>query len=165
MAVGFPSGLHSQKCLDHAENLASALVKLSVQDANVQKRAWPVLISANANAAIDSFIMYITTVSSFRQLKWNSYTSFLYCTTKKLYGMSVFCIATHSYNIYLLLWWNTNRTIWFNTQLISLSGLCCKQTHKMCSLVTTHIYVIYDNEQNLEDHRDKIFTEILAFTI
>ena len=39
MAVGFPSGLCPQKCLDHAENLSGALVKLSVQDANVQKRA------------------------------------------------------------------------------------------------------------------------------
>ena len=165
MAVWFLSRLHSQKCLDHAENLSSALVKLSVQDANVQKRAWPALISANANTANDSFVMYITTVSSFHQLKWNSYTVSLYCTTEKLYDKSVSCIATHSYNIYLLLWWNRDRTIWFNTQLIGLSGLCCKQTHKMCSLVTTHIYVIYDNEHNLEDHREKIFTEILPFTI
>ena len=60
---------------------------------------------------------------------------------------------------------STDRTIWFNTQLIGLSGLCCKQTHKMCSLVTTHLYVIYDSEHNLEDHRDKIFTEFLMFTI
>ena len=64
MAVGFPSGLHSQKCLDHAENLSSALIKLSLEDANVQRRACPALISANANAANDSFVMYITTVSS-----------------------------------------------------------------------------------------------------
>ena len=55
MAVGFPSGLHSQKCQDHAENLSSALVKLGVQDANVQRRPCPALISAKANAANDSF--------------------------------------------------------------------------------------------------------------
>ena len=61
-------------------------------------------------------------------------------------------IATHSYDIYLLLWWNRDRTIWFNTQPISLTGLCCKQTHKMRSLVTTHIWnvYLYDNEHNLE---------------
>ena len=57
MAFGFPSGLHSQKCLDHAENLSSALIKLSVQDANVQRRVCPALISANANAANDSVVM------------------------------------------------------------------------------------------------------------
>ena len=85
MAVGFPSGLHSQKCLDHAENLSNALVKLNVQDANVQRRACPALISANANAANDSFVTYITRVSSFRLLKWNSYSVSLYCTTEKLY--------------------------------------------------------------------------------
>ena len=83
MAVGFPSGLHSRKCLDQAENLSSALVKLSVQDASVQRRACPALISANANAANDSFVMYITTVSSFRQCKWYSYSVSLYCTAEK----------------------------------------------------------------------------------
>ena len=82
MAVGFPSGLHSWKCLDHAENLSSALVKLSA-DASVQRRACPALISANANAANDSFVMYITTVSSFRQCKWYSYSVSLYCTAEK----------------------------------------------------------------------------------
>ena len=59
MAVGLPSGLHSRKCLDHAKNLSSALVKLSV---NVQRRACLALISANATAANDSFVMYINSV-------------------------------------------------------------------------------------------------------
>ena len=64
MAVGLPSGLHSRKCLDHAKNLSSALVKLSVQDVNVQRRACLALISANANATAenDSFVMYINSV-------------------------------------------------------------------------------------------------------
>ena len=56
MAVGFPSGLHSQKYLDRAKNLSSALVKLGVQDANVQRQTCPALISAIANAANDSFV-------------------------------------------------------------------------------------------------------------
>ena len=77
----------------------------------------------------------------FPTVETNSYTVSLYCITEKLNDMSVSCIATHSYNIFFL-WWNRDRAIWFNTQLIGLSGLCCKQTHKMCSLVTTHIYVI-----------------------
>ena len=76
--------------------------------------------------------MYITTVSSFRQLKWDSYSVSLYCSTEKLYDMSISCIATHSYNIYSLLWWNTDRTIWFNTQLISFSSLCWLLTVHHC---------------------------------
>ena len=63
MAVGLPSGLHSQKCLDHAKNLSSALVKLSVQDVNVQRRACLALISANANATAEN-LMYINSVQS-----------------------------------------------------------------------------------------------------
>jgi len=42
-----------------------SLVKLNVQGVNVQRRACPALISANANVANDYFVMYITTVSSF----------------------------------------------------------------------------------------------------
>ena len=123
MAVGFLSGLHSQKCRDHAENLSSALVKLNVQDVNVQRRACPALISANANVANDYFVMYITTVSSFRLLKWNRYSVSLYCTTEKLYDTSVSCIPTKKYRSYYLIQYTTD-------------------THKMCSLVTTHIYVM-----------------------
>ena len=61
----------------------------------------------------------------------------------RVIGSCSLIIATHSYNIYLLLWWNRDRTIWFNSRLISLTGLCCKQTHNMRSLVTTHICNVY----------------------
>ena len=54
MAVEFPSGLQSRKCPDPAENMSSVLVKLSVYDANVQRLAYPTLISANA--VNDSFL-------------------------------------------------------------------------------------------------------------
>ena len=53
MAVGFPTGLQFQKCPNRVENLSSVLVKQSVYDANVQRLAYPAVISANANAAND----------------------------------------------------------------------------------------------------------------
>ena len=99
MAVGFPSGLHSQKCLDHAENLPSALVKFSVQDANVQRRLCPALISANA--ANDSFVMYITSVQ-FPTVEMGQQLSFFVLHHREIVP-HVSRIATHSYNIYLLL--------------------------------------------------------------
>ena len=108
MAVGLPSGLHSRKCLDHAKNLSSALVKLSVQDVNVQRRACLALTSANATAANDSFVMYINSVQC-PTVEMGQLLGFFVLhhsrllTTEKLYDKSISCIATHSYNIYLLL--------------------------------------------------------------
>jgi len=57
MSVWFMSGLHYQKCLDHAENLSNVLVKLSALDANVRRLACPALTSANANTANDTVEM------------------------------------------------------------------------------------------------------------
>lgn len=82
-ALGFPSGLQSKKCMDRAENLSSVPAKLSIYDANVQRVAYPALISASANAANDSF-----------------------CNTH-----------------------NTQRQS-YNTHVIGLGGMCCKQTKK-----------------------------------
>ena len=97
MAVGFPSGLHSQRCPDH-ENLSNVLEKRSALDANARRLACPALTSANANAANDS----IVTVPSFRQLNWDSY-SVIICVLHHGVTVGPACSLYSSNKIYLLL--------------------------------------------------------------